>query len=128
MLSDSLVFTGFFPREMSEVPTSTMPKRQAIVDRLRQRIDNFRKHHDSCQARLEETQPSRELKQRQESKILYSKLLENKGKMNTKIRHDQVSNKIPKQEEINNVGQEKPTSNTGLQVMFYSRKSQCLPS
>jgi hypothetical protein len=31
-------------------------KRQAIVERLRQRIDIFRKRHDSCQARLEETQ------------------------------------------------------------------------
>ena len=81
---------------MSEVPPNT-PKRQAIVERLRQRIDCFRKRHDSCQAQLEETQPSRELKQLQESRIYQSKILENKVKMNAKIR---------------------PEHNTGLQVLY----------
>ncbi len=102
---------------MSEVPSNT-PKRQAIVERLRQRIDCFRKRHDSCQARLEETQPSRELKQLQESRIFQTKILENKVKMNAKIRPEQI-NKLAKQEES---GPESKTTaaanNTGLQVLY----------
>ena len=102
---------------MSEVPPNT-PKRQAIVERLRQRIDCFRKRHDSCQAQLEETQPSRELKQLQESRIYQSKILENKVKMNAKIRPEQIS-KLTKQEES---GPESKTTaaanNTGLQVLY----------
>jgi hypothetical protein len=102
---------------MSEVPSNT-PKRQAIVERLRQRIDCFRKRHDSCQARLEETQPSRELKQLQESRIFQTKILENKVKMNAKIRPEQI-NKLAKQEE--NGPESKTTAaanNTGLQVLY----------
>ena len=102
---------------MSDVPPNT-PKRQAIVERLRQRIDCFRKRHDSCQARLEETQPSREIKQQQESRIFHNKILENKGKMNAKIRPEQIS-KLTKQEES---GPESKTTaaanNTGLQVLY----------
>ena len=79
---------------MSEVSTSSTPKRQAIVDRLRQRIESFRQHHDNCLARLEE----------------------NKVKMNPKIRLDQVG-KISKQG-VNNVGQEKAANTVG-QVIFY---------
>ena len=101
---------------MSDVPPNT-PKRQAIVERLRQRIDCFRKRHDSCQARLEETQPSREIKQQQESRIFHTKILENKVKMNAKIRPEQM--KLTKQEES---GPESKTtaaaSNTGLQVLY----------
>lgn len=106
---------------MSEAPPNTpkrpaIVERQAIVERLRQRIDCFRKRHDSCQARLEETQPSRELKQIQESRILQTKILENKGKMN-KIRPEQISNKLAKQEET--VPESKTTTNnTGLQVLY----------
>lgn len=111
---------------MSEVSSNT-PKRQAIVNRLRQRIDSFRKHHDTCVARLEETQQSQELKQQQESRIIQSRILENKNKMNSKMRHDQVSIKIPKQEEICSVGQEKPTSNTGLQPTM-KRRGEFPPS
>jgi hypothetical protein len=88
------------------------------VERLRQRIDCFRKRHDSCQARLEETQPSRELKQIQESRIFQTKILENKVKMSAKIGRDQI-NKVAKQEES---GPESKTtaaaSNTGLQVLY----------
>ena len=101
---------------MSEVPSNT-PKRQAIVERLRQRIDCFRKRHDSCQARLEETQPSRELKQIQDSRIFQTKILENKVKMSAKLRPDQI-NKLVKQEE--NGPESKTTAsanNTGLQVL-----------
>ena len=106
---------------MSEAPSNT-PKRQAIVERLRQRIDCFRKRHDSCQARLEETQPSRELKQLQERNIFQSKILENKVKMNNKIRPE--LSKLVKQEEIaSSVGTESKaaaasSNNTSLQVLY----------
>ena len=101
---------------MSEVSTSSTPKRQAIVDRLRQRIESFRQHHDNCLARLEETQPSRELKEQEETQLLHIKFLENKVKMNPKIRLDQVG-KMSKQG-VNNVGQEKAANTVG-QVIFY---------
>ena len=102
---------------MSDVPSNT-PKRQAIVERLRHRIDCFRKRHDSCQARLDETQPSRELKQQQESRIFQSKILENKVKMNAKIRPDQLS-KLAKQEESGPESKNTATANnTGLQVLY----------
>ena len=108
---------------MSELP-SNRPKRQTIVERLRQRIDCFRKRHNTCQTRLEETfsveetQPSRELKQLQESRIFQTKILENKVKMNAKIRPEQI-NKLAKQEE--NGPESKTTAaanNTGLQVLY----------
>lgn len=102
---------------MSQVSANT-PKRQAIVDRLKQRIDSFRKHHDDCQTRLEKTQPSRELKQRQESQILHTKFMENiKVKTNAKLRHDQVNSKITKQESLSGQDKSASSNNTGgLQV------------
>ena len=136
---------------MSEVPSNT-PKRQAIVERLRQRIDCFRKRHDSCQKRQPIVERLRQrtdcfrkrhdscqkrqaiverLTQRidcfrkrhdscqaQESRIFQTKILENKVKMNTKIRPEQI-NKLAKQEES---GPESKTTaaanNTGLQVLY----------
>lgn len=110
---------------MSEAPPNT-PKRQAIVERLRQRIDCFRKRHDSCQARLEENQPSRESKQVEENRIFLAKITENKVKINAKIRPEQMS-KLTKQDE--NRGDCKATAsainNTGpLQVYFATSKLQ----
>ena len=101
---------------MSEVSTSSTPKRQAIVDRLRQRIESFRQHHDNCLARLEETQPSRELKEQEETQLLHIKFLENKVKMNPKIRLDQVG-KMSKQG-VNNVGKTKAANAVGQVILF----------
>lgn len=100
---------------MSELPASSTPNRQAIVRRLQERIECFRKHHDNCQARLDETRPSREQKEREQAKVLHVKSIENKDKMNPKSRNEHVS-KISKQG-VNNVGPEKLTTNTAGQSM-----------
>ena len=106
---------------MSDCPSNT-PKRQKIVERLKQRIDCFRKRHDSCEARLEETHSSREQKQLLDSRRCQEKILENKTKMNGKIRPEPTSKIAIKLEE----NECKSSSNAvgksmSLQVIYFNQ-------
>ncbi|XP_070552710.1 mastermind-like protein 3 [Ptychodera flava] len=60
------------------------PKRRAIVDRLRKRIELCRRHHNICQARYERTQASRFDQEAHETFLLHQRVLESRAKKQSK--------------------------------------------
>ncbi|XP_046863625.1 uncharacterized protein LOC124457396 isoform X2 [Xenia sp. Carnegie-2017] len=58
---------------MSNLPSNT-PKRQKMLERLEQRMEGFRKHHDNCEARQAKAFPARKREHLRDSVLCRKKL------------------------------------------------------
>uniref|UniRef100_A0A224YCS4 Mastermind n=1 Tax=Rhipicephalus zambeziensis TaxID=60191 RepID=A0A224YCS4_9ACAR len=63
------------------------PKRQAVVDRLRRRIELYRRHHNATLPRYEQAANAVYEEQRQETLLLKQRYLESKAKKSKKNEH-----------------------------------------
>ncbi|KAH7968092.1 hypothetical protein HPB52_005577 [Rhipicephalus sanguineus] len=63
------------------------PKRQAVVDRLRRRIELYRRHHNATLPRYEQAANAVYEEQRQETLLLKQRYLESKAKKSKKSEH-----------------------------------------
>lgn len=76
-----LAAPGVLPQQMGEVLT---PKKQAIVDRLRRRIENYRRRQTDFMPRFDQTFNGFCEQNIQETLLLKQKFLENKAKRTAK--------------------------------------------
>ncbi|XP_069781441.1 mastermind-like protein 3 isoform X2 [Narcine bancroftii] len=67
---------------------SGIPKHSTVVQRLRQRIEGFRKHHNNCEVRRQQAQAQQIELDRQETLTLHQRCLELKAKKTGKNKQD----------------------------------------
>ncbi|XP_019621514.1 PREDICTED: mastermind-like protein 3 [Branchiostoma belcheri] len=72
------------------------PKRRAIVDRLRARIELYRKHHNECQARDVQTQAARLQQERQDTLVLHQRVCDSRTKKSKGSKQEPVTAKMCK--------------------------------
>ncbi|XP_078260945.1 mastermind-like protein 3 isoform X2 [Rhinoraja longicauda] len=73
---------------MAGNPSSGIPKHSTVVQRLRQRIEGFRKHHNNCEVRRQQAQAQQIELDRQETLTLHQRCLELKAKKTGKSKQD----------------------------------------
>jgi mastermind-like protein len=61
-----------------------LPKNQAVLDRLRRRIENYRQHHNESIPRFEHTTNGLNEQQKNDTLLLKQRYLENKAKKSQK--------------------------------------------
>lgn len=66
-----------------------MPRHSAVMERLRRRIELFRRHHTSCEARYDNTAMERLEMERQQTFALHQRCLQTKAKRSSKHRQPQ---------------------------------------
>ncbi|XP_071374430.1 mastermind-like protein 1 [Centroberyx affinis] len=67
------------------------PRHSAVMERLRRRIELFRRHHNSCESRYESTALERLELERQQTFALHQRCLQTKAKRSNKHRQPQPS-------------------------------------
>ncbi|XP_029917643.1 mastermind-like protein 1 isoform X2 [Myripristis murdjan] len=67
------------------------PRHSAVMERLRRRIELFRRHHNSCESRYESTALERLELERQQTFALHQRCLQTKAKRSSKHRQPQPS-------------------------------------
>ena len=101
----------------------TTPRHQAVVNRLRERISQYRKHNQVCQAKYEASLPLRQAHDRQDAVLLYQRALEGRNKLmhNMKAKQQEPGSKTCKQDQPPN-GLEKSASTASaiLQVNLHA--------
>ncbi|XP_048476735.1 mastermind-like protein 3 isoform X1 [Rhincodon typus] len=70
---------------------SGIPKHSTVVQRLRQRIEGFRRHHNNCEVRRQQAQAQQIELDRQETLTLHQRCLELKAKKTGKQRQESAS-------------------------------------
>eukprot|EP00062_Callorhinchus_milii_P012620 gi/632959857/ref/XP_007895865.1/ PREDICTED: mastermind-like protein 3 isoform X2 [Callorhinchus milii] len=65
-----------------------IPKHSTVVQRLRQRIEGFRRHHNNCEVRRQQAQAQQLELERQDTLTLHQRCLELKGKKSGKHKQD----------------------------------------
>ena len=68
-----------------------VPRHSAVMERLRRRIELFRRHHSSCEKRYENTALDRLDLERQQTFTLHQRCLQTKAKRSNKHRQPQPS-------------------------------------
>ncbi|XP_067850105.1 mastermind-like protein 3 [Heptranchias perlo] len=68
--------------------SSGIPKHSTVVQRLRQRIEGFRRHHNNCEVRRQQAQAQQIELDRQETLTLHQRCLELKAKKTGKHKQD----------------------------------------
>ncbi|EEB12983.1 hypothetical protein Phum_PHUM217000 [Pediculus humanus corporis] len=86
-----LAAPGVLPQQMGEVLT---PRKQAVVDRLRRRIENYRRRQTDFMPRFDQTFNGLCEQNIQETLLLKQKFLENKAKRTAK-KQDKKQSEIP---------------------------------
>ncbi|KAL2077647.1 hypothetical protein ACEWY4_027151 [Coilia grayii] len=66
-----------------------MPRHSAVMERLRRRIELFRRHHTSCETRYDNTAMERLEMERQQTLALHQRCLQTKAKRSSKHRQTQ---------------------------------------
>lgn len=79
---------GNSPAAMASNGASGIPKHSTVVQRLRQRIEGFRKHHNNCEVRRQQAQAQQIELDRQETLTLHQRCLELKAKKTGKSKQD----------------------------------------
>lgn len=65
-------------------------RHSAVMERLRRRIELFRRHHNSCESRYDNTAMERHELERQQTFALHQRCLQTKAKRSNKHRHPQT--------------------------------------
>ena len=66
-----------------------MPRHSAVMERLRRRIELFRRHHTGCETRYDNTAMERLEMERQQTLALHQRCLQSKAKRSSKHRQSQ---------------------------------------
>ena len=73
------------------------PRHSAVMERLRRRIELFRRHHNSCENRYQNTAKERLELERQQTFALHQRCLQTKAKRSSKHRQPQPNSDQPLQ-------------------------------
>lgn len=103
----------------------TTPRHQAVVNRLRERIEQYRKHDQTCRAKYEVSLPLRQAQDHQDAVRLHQRALEGRTKMmhNMKAKQQEPGTKTSKQDQPPNGLEKSPsTASAILQQQILKRK------
>mgnify|MGYP001792533613 CR=1 FL=1 len=109
---------------MGDSSASVTPPHQAVVNRLRERIGQYRRHHQTCLDKYERSLPLRQKQDRQDSFLLHQRAIES-GRTNRinnlKAKQQETGSKASRQDQPPN-GLEKSASSASaiLQVNLHA--------
>lgn len=72
-----------------------MPKHSTVVERLRQRIEGCRRHHNACEARYQQAHAEQLELERRETAALYQRTLEQRAKKGKQQQQQQGKQQDP---------------------------------
>lgn len=94
LIPRAMVPTGA-PGSLLPPPEPVPPKRQAVVDRLRRRLENYRRRHNDCIPRFDQTFSGVCEQQNLETSVLQKRFLESKAKRAQKKGGERKQHDLP---------------------------------